>query len=138
MATWTRAHRWADRYRMHAYYVGMAAVGAMAVVGDPAPSLVGALGSRTSAAWFGVWYVVVACLAMLARARRQRSTEAAAVTSLGVFTAAHGVLLCLDGAWSSGIRLAIAILMMSDWAHMRRGVMFTREQWETVSSASRD
>lgn len=110
------------RGRMYAYYTGMATVGALGFVGDPSPGLARAIGYTATQWTFSTGMIVLAVLAIVARKMRAAEAEAAFVIGMGVTTFIHGTALISTGVagWQSGVRLAIALLMMWDWADYRR------------------
>ena len=128
----TRRHRVAEA-RMYAYFAGMTAVGVLAILGDPTPAIIGALGSPPAAAVFGLWYALLGVLGVLARARRVNSAEALVVKLLALVTVTHAALLAFDGALASGARLALSVLVMLDWAAYRRGLALTDREVREVT-----
>lgn len=116
------------RTRIYAYFAATAAVGVMTIIGDPAGVCVCAVGSPLAALLFGGWYVALGVLGIYARAIRSLRGESMVVILLGGFAVVHGVVLIADGAIASGVRIAAAMLMMTDWAAMRRGLTVTNRE----------
>lgn len=127
------AARSLDDWLMLVYYAATIVVGVLTVAGDPSPNLVAQLGPGVGLYAFGAGYAVLGVLAGISRWLRARCAEMRALLGLAGFAGFHGVLLILDGAYVSGIRLAAAPLMMVAFARRLHGVTLTRDDVRRMS-----
>ena len=117
--------------RMYVYFIGISSIGLLTLFGDPAEYFIGTLGRDLTQWSFGIWYVVLGTAGVYTRAKRMRAAECMVINGLGVFTVLHGCILLSDHV-ASGLRLIIAVFMMSDWATMRAGFVIDRQNLKTT------
>lgn len=115
-----------DTLAMATYWAGTIIVGIITILGDPAPTLAAQLGPGPGLALFGAGYTLVGAAGLAARLTNRARTEAAALMILGAYTALHGLLILLDGALASGLRIALAPCALASLAIARRGYTITR------------
>lgn len=106
----------ADDALMIGYFAGTAVVGLLVVVGDSNPALVAAFGHSFVLTIFGVGYLALGVVGCLTRLGRHRVAEQRVILALATYALIHGGMLVADGAWSSGLRLLVAPLMMLSYA----------------------
>lgn len=100
-----------DRAIMTAYYLGLSGVGVSAALGDPAAGMTGALGRGPALLGLALLYLSAGVGGLAARWTRRLTAERTALYLGAAGTGIHAAALMVDGAWTSGARLAVAGLL---------------------------
>lgn len=117
------------RSRMYFYYLGIIIAGVVGFVAEPARGVVHSLGLDASIWVFSSGMVILGCLAILSRKLGLPRAEGNIMIGIALATAVHGITILTLGetGWQSGSRLAIAAMMMWDWADYRKN-----KDWEVL------
>lgn len=110
------------------FYAVLCVVGVLTILGDPAPTLVGSLGRGPWLFSFGAAYIIVSISATYARLRKLPGYEQRMLLVLAGITFLHGLVLFLDGAYTSGIALMSHSLPLVAVAVAVSGVVFSHAQ----------
>lgn len=98
------------------YYALTAVIGVLTIPGDTSPALDGALGPGLPIWIFGGCYALLGALGIVSRLTGRVRAEARVIIVLGLAALVHGLIAIADGGIVTGLRVAIAPLMMAAYA----------------------
>lgn len=110
------------------FYLTCVFVGTLSLLGDPAPTIVAALGYGVWTVSFGVSYVTCGLGAFFAHICHRSRTESQILLLLSSTVVAHGAILIFDRAYMTGVFVISVAALLVNISATTAGVTFTRGQ----------